>query len=69
MFRLCQYSGYVIGVFDMAESVLGVPDGVTQQQVLAIVAKYLKRNPEQWNQRAAIVVLRALKTAFPRKKE
>ncbi|WP_176753970.1 Rap1a/Tai family immunity protein [Nitrosomonas mobilis] len=42
--------------------------GVTRGQFIAIVAKYLKNNPEKWNMSADSIVFYAMKEAFPCKK-
>ncbi|MFM5007340.1 MULTISPECIES: Rap1a/Tai family immunity protein [Aeromonas] len=63
------YSGYVIGVHDAFDDVLFcTPENVTKGQVKAVISKYLKANPEQWNKSADSIVIEALRGAFPCKK-
>ncbi|WP_420920896.1 Rap1a/Tai family immunity protein [Aeromonas veronii] len=63
------YSGYVIGVHDAFDSVLFcTPENVTAGQVTAVISKYMKANPELWNQPADAIIVEALKKAFPCKK-
>jgi hypothetical protein len=42
---------------------------VTPGQIFAIVAKYLNNHPEKWNEPAVILVVEAIKEAFPQKKK
>lgn len=60
------FLNYVLGVFDATSAWYGNVAGVTQFQVAAVVAKYLKEHPELWNYPAAILVQTALLQAFPR---
>jgi len=64
-----EYCGYIIGILDIL-SVSGTicMEGVTRGQAGAVVAKYLKDNPSRWNEPASVLVIDALKTAFPCKK-
>jgi len=58
---------YITGVAETF-SLLGMmclPDGVTAGQIHAVVAKYLKENPEKWNSDANAIVYVALSSAFP----
>ena len=64
------YSGFVVGVYDTS-SVLNMicpSTSVTRGQAKAIVAKYLKLNPEKWEDSAVNLVFTALVNAFPCKK-
>ena len=62
------YMGYVTGVYDAFEGILlQAPGNVTVGQICAIVAKYLKNNPEKWNEAAVDLVSDALKEAFPQR--
>lgn len=62
------YVGYVTGVFDATSGILfDPPRKVTGLQVYSIVTKYLKENPEKWNQPASDLVLEALRKAFPKR--
>ena len=63
-----QFVGYVIGVSDVYSSMLNkkMPDGIEVKQICAIVAKFLKEHPEQWNFYASFLILQALEKAFER---
>jgi hypothetical protein len=63
------FTGYVTGVCDLTAGVVWQDSkDVTSNQAWAIVAKYLKNHPERWNESAAVLVVDALKEAFPLKK-
>ena len=63
------FSGYVAGVVDTGDGILFcTTSGVTRGQNSAVVAKYLKNNPEKWSQPADTLVIDAMKQAFPCKK-
>mgnify|MGYP003650305081 CR=1 FL=1 len=58
--------GYVFGVFDVMQGVtVCEPEGVTGKQIVSIVRKYLKENPENLHYEAAILVTHALDHYFP----
>lgn len=60
------FMGYVSGVFDLGSSFFFCPPpGVTNGQNAAIVAKYLKSNPEKWNLDASQIVIEALRATYP----
>ncbi len=59
------YIWFILGVIDSRISHLRIAPGVTIAQVVAIVTKYLKENPQEWNQNAADIVWKAVRTAFP----
>ena len=62
-----QFMGYVIGIVD-ASILLGAlcpPQNATKGQLMAIVSKYIKNNPEKWNKAGADLVLDALTPVFP----
>jgi len=62
-----RFVGYVTGVFDATEFLYDYPDGLTKDQVAAIVGKYLDANPEEWSKGGPVLVIKALQEAFPRK--
>ncbi len=63
-----RFSGYVIGVYDATEGIVfATQSNVTVGQINAVVGKYLKENPEKWNQPAHLLVIEALQKAFPKK--
>lgn len=58
--------GYVIGISDgIDRKVACIPDGVTARQVMSIVKKYLKENPEVHHFKAQYLIGLALMKAFP----
>lgn len=58
--------GYVIGVHDSLEGVLVCSgDRVTQGQVIDVVLKYMRNNPEVLDRSADRVVAAALQNAWP----
>ena len=63
------FDGYVAGVVDAGDGlVFCTGSGVTAGQNSAVVAKYINNNPEKWNKNADLLVVDALKKAFPCKK-
>lgn len=59
-------SGYVLGVFDVADGVFAcAPDGVSAKQVKQVVFNYMKAHPEQWSNSADASVVAALRLAWP----
>ena len=68
-FQAGLFKGYVGGVVDLGDGILFcTTTGVTRGQFSAVVAKYLKNNPEKWNKSADVIVTDAMKAAFPCKK-
>jgi hypothetical protein len=65
------FMGYVTGVYDVLEAsgIVCSVDGINRGQVFSVVVKYLNSNPKRWGEPAANLVLDALRTAFPCKKE
>ena len=61
-----KYMSYVVGAVDGLEvqGELCIETGVKDSQVLAIVAKYLKANPEKWAQSGYSLVKEALKPVW-----
>lgn len=61
--------GYIFGVFDAlaGKSVFCPPYNPDSgnEQIEAVVTKYLKDHPEQWNKAADFVVSEALRDTFP----
>jgi len=62
--------GYIAGVGSMltwASEInrICIPDGVTGGQVVSIVRKYLKENPESLHESGDLLVTIALRKAFP----
>jgi hypothetical protein len=69
---LCDASYYLGAVITCAEiqqgnGLIELPVGITTDQLAAIVAKYLEKNPEEWNKREWILIWNALVKSFPKK--
>lgn len=63
------FGGYIAGVVDTGNNYMFcTTPGVSRGQNSAIVAKYLRNNPEKWNMSAASLVVEAMKESFPCKK-
>jgi hypothetical protein len=65
------FAGYINGVADTlwtSQSVC-MPEGTTYDQMYAVVAKYLKANPERWHLSPFLLTSAALKEGFPCKKK
>lgn len=67
--KVYEYGAYVLGVYDATEHEYNTPERITKGQVIAIVSKYLKNNPEKWTHPADTLVKNALKEAFPLKQK
>lgn|GEM_PF-343264 len=69
------YMAYIVGVYQAScliheGHMYSMPSGGgTNGQFIAVVSKYLKNHPEQWNEFAVVLVIRALQEAFPFKTE
>lgn len=60
------YTGYVDGVVEaLWKKSVCLPEGSTHDQAYAVVAKYLKNNPEKWNMTPYLLVSTSLIEAFP----
>lgn len=58
--------GYVVGVYEGVEDILVcTPENVKPGQLVGIVKKFVKNNPEMWNMPANQIVVMALSQAFP----
>jgi hypothetical protein len=62
------FIAYILGVYDSNNTIFKVPEGLTTEQVVAIVTKYLKNHPGELNKPAYLLVLKAFQKAFPLKK-
>ena len=58
------FVAYIKGVFDATENVYAFQAGVTVDQVIAIVGKYLDAHPEAWSEKGSDLVIKALNQAF-----
>lgn len=71
-----RYVAFVTGVHDAMGACdslksldkICTPQGATVRQLVAVVSKYLKDNPSKWDQPAVVLVMNALRQAFPCKK-
>jgi len=61
------YGAYILGVHDATTVLYGDKGKISIQQILGIVAKYLKAHPEKLNGPGSDLVIEALKEAFPKK--
>jgi len=61
------YMGYVEGIYDLMVDSFNDPKNVTVGQILSIVGKYLKDNPEKRHLPASFLVMDALRNAFPKR--
>lgn len=61
------YIYYISGVVDtmIDASFICIPEGVNNGQIFAIVTKYIKNNPENWNKSASHLVIQPILDAFP----
>ena len=68
--KAAEFAGFVEGVHDALDryTFCSPPNGPLGD-VLAVVRKYVKANPEEWDRPAGVLVERALKQAFPCKPE
>lgn len=64
-----QVNGFVVGVHDSVEgTIICVPAKVKLGQLVGIVKKYIRDNPEKWNEPASDLVMQALSSTFPCKR-
>ena len=59
------FQGYVAGVMDAGARSITTPQGVTLDQACAIVAKFLRDNPQRLHEPAADLIRDALRKAYP----
>ncbi len=60
------YMGYVEGVADIMDgTIICLPGETTIGQIIAIVTKFLKNNPEKWKMPANYIIGYALTPVFP----
>ena len=61
------YLGFIGGVYDACDGAFfcASPSDPTQGEIVSTVSKYLKENPERWNEPAVVLVVDALKEAYP----
>lgn len=61
--------GFVIGVVDAYSGIsLCPPNGITAGQLIAMVKKEVRINPERWDMPARTIVFLAISKTFPCKK-
>ena len=64
------YSDYVVGAVDVLTKVATCPiDRVEPEKVKAIVAKFLRANPDRLDDAASLLIAEALKPHYPCPKE
>jgi hypothetical protein len=68
------YFGYYLGVINgirvsVDDVLFCIPNEVDNNQLCAIARKYIKNNPEKWNEGAWSLIFTPLKKAFPCKKK
>jgi hypothetical protein len=61
-------TGFVSGIADANFSLLCFPEGVTYGQEVEVVKKYLKEHPEELHLEGNVLVMKAIRTAWPCKK-
>ena len=61
------FVGYVTGVYDASDDVYFYPAKPTIAQVCSIISKYLKDNPDKLSGPADLIIIDALRKAFPKK--
>jgi hypothetical protein len=67
--RAARLSGFVVGVYDTTQGILVcAPNGLKVGQIVAMVKKFVRENPDQWNRAASTLVINALSSAFPCKR-
>jgi hypothetical protein len=62
------YDGYIGGVADSLAKLICPRSDVTRGQMIDVVSRYLKENPEELELDADLIVAKALVKAFPCKK-
>lgn len=61
------YIGYVSGVADATRDIIYCPKGsTTNGQNGAVVAKWLRKNPERWGEDATTLIMSALRDSYPK---
>lgn len=60
-----QFMGYTQGAYDANSYLLCPPDKFTTRQLMGVVSKYLKENPNRWNLSGGMLVYMAVSEAFP----
>ena len=68
MSNLAMCMGYCEGVIDATRYLYDIPDEATLNQLVAIVNKYVKGHPEEWDCCASDLVVQAIRQAYPKKK-
>jgi hypothetical protein len=57
--------GYTRGIYDANRQYICHGTPITVGQMMAVVKKYVRQNPENWNLKGPEIVLLALAQAFP----
>jgi hypothetical protein len=61
------FIGYVTGVYDASDDVYFYPAKPTIEQICSIVSKHLKEHPDKLGGPADLLIIDALRKAFPKK--
>jgi hypothetical protein len=61
------FIGYVTGVYDASDDVYFYPAKPTIEQICLIVSKHLKEHPDKLNGPVDVLIIDALRKAFPKK--
>jgi hypothetical protein len=60
------YKGAVLGLSREGQNkYFTLPNNATDEQLYAVVGKWLENHPESWSEDSTLCILLALKTAFP----
>mgnify|MGYP003583309032 CR=1 FL=1 len=69
-YNSAKFAGYVLGAHDTLEGMLVcIPANAKAGQLMAVVGKYLRENPDQWDKAGFLLVGKALSSAFPCQKK
>lgn len=60
------YLGFVSGISNLTNGVIYCAPNSTNGQSAAIVAKFLRNNPERWGEDASSLVVEALRKGYPK---
>lgn len=63
------FLGFTSGISSVANGIAFCAPDATNGQSAAIVAKFLKNNPERWGESATVLTLEALRKGYPKCKE
>ena len=62
-------SGRVMAIFDVSRALeICAPDGVSGGQAVSVVVQYLDRNPARWHESITLLIIEAMRDAWPCKR-